>query len=182
MVRYMLEDVILNQVSNQLDDTRCLTGAKLHWLCQQCHSMRQHQVCLLLGGCRVTCSQQQPSHLALCFPPGINQLLIRWTASVQTAASRIGHGLIPTSHGLEWGNVTVVNLAPFFQCMRPLKFFWDCVTSPKHMSCSSIMLQQPGQLASYTTAYGLEVHKLGWHNWHSPVLQDYQSDPAKMSN
>lgn len=33
MVQYMLEDVILNQVSNQPDDMRCLTGAKLHWLC-----------------------------------------------------------------------------------------------------------------------------------------------------
>lgn len=123
-----------------------------------------------------------PLILPCTSPPGISQLLIRWTASVQSAASRIVRGLIPTSHGLEWGNVTIVNLAPFFQCVLPLTFFWDCVTSPKHMSCSSIMLQQPGQLASYTAAYGLVVHKLGWHNWHVPVLQDYQSDPAEMSN
>lgn len=139
-------------------------------------------MCLLLGGCRVTCSQQQSSHLALYFPPGISQLLIWWTASVQTAGSRIVHGLIPTSHGLEWGNVTIVNLAPFFQCVLPLTFFWDRVTSPKHMSCSNIMLHQPGQLASYTADYGHVVHKLGWHNWHLPVLQDYQPDPAEISN
>lgn len=105
-----------------LSSTGCVSSVT-PWGGTKCVSCWEVVVSLVLSS--------SPLIVPCASPPGISQLLIQRTASVESAASRIVRGLIPTSHGLEWGNVTIVSLALFFQCVLPLTFFLGLCNLPR---------------------------------------------------